>query len=368
MGWVVLALAIVVAIVAASQRNSNSSSTTGSNAANTASVTPTSPGATDRAPSTSEFLAPRPARPPRGDGPGLAPVGTIVLGAWNIEWLGAPAKRSGPAQNVAQDPRELAEVIRESGVHVLALAEIVTDVRGKPVRSREIEAIIEHLAAAGQTWDYALAPPRQTGDQMTGVMWNTRVVTAINDAGKPWDQSRDQMWPVPVPMRQRAATGGTVWARPPHAIKFSAGKDRSDFVVIPVHMKADYQGDFSAQRKEEAQALIAQLPAIRAHFTDKDVMILGDTNADKHAEPAIVAFVGAGLTDLNARDQHTHWRSGSMDRALVPADQPEFAASTFSVFANDFMAAHRLRPADWKRRFSDHYLITSTMKIEPDDD
>ena len=39
----------------------------------------------------------------------------------------------------------------------------------------------------------------------------------------------------------------------------SAGTGKTDIVVIPLHMKADYRGDFAAQRALEAHELVEQL-------------------------------------------------------------------------------------------------------------
>ena len=57
-----------------------------------------------------------------------------------------------------------------------------------------------------------------------------------------------------------------------------------------------------------------------------------------------------------------------MDRALVPSDQPEFAARSFSVFSDSYLSARKLTPRDYKRGYSDHYLITTTIRVMPDDD
>ncbi|HNB59115.1 MAG TPA: hypothetical protein PK308_02300, partial [Phycisphaerales bacterium] len=35
----------------------------------------------------------------------------LVLGTWNIEWLGKPDQRSGPARGGAQSPEDLADYI-----------------------------------------------------------------------------------------------------------------------------------------------------------------------------------------------------------------------------------------------------------------
>lgn len=293
----------------------------------------------------------------------------ITIGAWNIEWLGKPEDRSGAGKDVAQSPSDLADAIAASGVDVLAVAEVVTRVRGRPLRSREIEAVLARLNnKPGQRWEYVLCPGRAEGDQLTGVLWNAQAVTLLSDAGKPWATATDQPWALPIEPRQRGPQGSTLWNRPPHAFKFSAGTGRTDFVVIPVHMKADYQGDYAEHRRLEAAALLAALPAVRTRYADQDVIIAGDTNCPQHSQPAVAAMEKAGFRDLNAKDAATHWRGGGMDRVLVPAAQPEFKASTFRVAGDEFRQQRKLRDSDWKKRFSDHYLVVTTIQVGPDDD
>lgn len=322
---------------------------------------PRGPGAKPEGPGGASGAAGGPAT-----GPGKA---VVTVGAWNIEWLGKPEDRSGAGKGVAQSPVDLAEVIAASGADVLAVAEVVTRVRGRPVRSREVEAVLAALnARPGQAWDYVLCPGRAEGDQLTGVLWNARTVTLLSASGKPWSQSSDAPWAVPVDLRQRGPQGSALWNRPPHAFKFSAGEGRTDFVVIPVHMKADFQGDFAEHRRLEAAALVAALPQIRRQFSDQDVIIAGDTNCARHEQPAIGVLEAAGFKDLNAADAATHWRGGAMDRVLVPTGQPEFRSSAFRVAGAEFRRQRSLAEADWKKRYSDHYAVTATVQVGPDDD
>lgn len=304
--------------------------------------------------------------PPAGE-----PPARIRVGAWNIEWLGNPGSRSGGAKGVVQDPKQLAEHIADSGVALLALQEIVTKERGSPIRSREIEAVIDALtASSGAGWKYVLFPGRQRGDQLTGVMWDSRRVTALDEHGGPLDPLA-QPWPAPI-AEGRASTGGVIWARPPHAMKFRAGSadsGRTDFVVISVHMKADYKGDFASHRLEEARALLAALPAVEEHFGDQDVLVLGDSNAASDTEGTVVALVEAGFRELNTADRPTHYRGEAMmDRTLVPADQPEFASARFEVASERFMSERKLSAEDFKRLYSDHYLVVCEFEVMGDDD
>jgi endonuclease/exonuclease/phosphatase family metal-dependent hydrolase len=292
----------------------------------------------------------------------------ITIASLNIEWLGKSADRSGAAKGIAQDPADLADVIITSKADLLALQEIVTQLPGSPKRSREVEAVLEAITKrTKERWDYVLFPGRQDGDQLTGIMWNTSKLSAVKADGSAWVQPTDTPWSLPIP-KGRSAQGSAHWNRPPHAMKFTTGKDLSDFVVIVVHMKADYQGDFAAHRAEEAQGLAKVLPKVRETFKDEDIVIIGDTNCVQAVEPAADALVAAGFRDLNSGKLQTHWRGGTMDRAFVPTTQPEFTKSTLTVISDAYLRSKRWRPEDYKRNISDHYPITFELTIAKDDD
>lgn len=310
----------------------------------------TSPSANSRASTPSAAPAPR----------GPAPA-SITIASWNIEWLGNPSQRSGEGKGVAQDPAELAEAIKRSEAAVVALQEISPT--GTPnarpsdePRSNELDAITAKL---GGEWRYLLFPSR-SGDQFTGFLYNSGIVSLVADR-------EGDAWRVPVPTR-KSSQGSGLWVRPPTAVKFSSGAGKTDFVLIVVHMKADYDGDFAKHRDEEAKALAALLPDVRRVFKDEDVVILGDTNMTDDNEAAEKTYERAGLKDLNTANTGTHWRGGGTDKIFVPAVQPEFADSAFRVLNHDRVLSRTMSPAAYKRRFSDHYMVTTTVQLQDDDD
>jgi len=353
---------------------SGSSSNAGNRAEEKTPVVRTEPRAEPTAAPSTVAQEPKAPAPEKSEEAGPAAASSVRIGTWNIEWLGKPDDRSGVAKGVAQSADDLADYVIASKVDVLALEEIVSNRPGKPIRSPEIEAMIAKMKErdAG-AWEYVLNPGINDGDQLTGVMWNTGKVTALNAKGGAWNSQSDS------PMRLnigkvRSSQSGYLWNRPPHAIKFVVGsptEKKTDFVLIPIHMKADYQGQFSAHRREEAEALVAQLPAVRKAMSDEDVVILGDSNCPSPSEPALRVLTDAGYLDLNANGKSTHWRGeGSMDRAVVPAKQPEFAGSgtAFTVFADEYQRVKRIDAKEFKRRFSDHYLVYTDVAVMADDD
>lgn len=293
-----------------------------------------------------------------------AAADTLRIGTWNIEWLGNPAKRSGTATGTAQSPDDIADYIIASGVSVLAVEEVVA--AGQKPRSEALDAALASIKKrTGDQWKYVLFPDRRGEEaQLTGVVWNPKLVTPLNADGKPVADGESTNVPL-APMR---GTQTKLWNKPPHAMKFSAGAGKTDFVVIVVHMKADYNGDFALTRDEEAKNLSAALPAVRKAFKDEDILVLGDTNMTKPGEPLVANFEGAGLYDLNRKNEKTNWREGAMDRIFVAATQPEFADRRFEVMSDRYLDPKRWDARDYKKRLSDHYMAVTVIKVMPDDD
>jgi len=312
-----------------------------------------------------------PVRPPVAESPSRsAPSGgpsKLGVGAWNIEWLGQPGERSGDGRDTPQSPSHIAECIAFTEVAVLGLAEIIATGNASPPTSLELDATIPLLnELTNGDWTYELNPGQSAGDQLTGFMWNRSVVQAVDIKGDPWGESDD-------PRRLaiavgRGPTGNPLWHRPPHAMKFSAGAGLTDVVVVPVHMKADYRGDFAAHRAQEASAMAASLAKLRSEFRDSDILVVGDTNCASPLEPALTVFAEAGLVDRNMQDEATHWRGGSMDRILFTEGQPEFAAAAFNVASPGFLDKKRWDARDFKRNLSDHFPVFTTITITIDDD
>lgn len=278
----------------------------------------------------------------------------IRVGAWNIEWLGTPGSRSGPAKNVAQTAEDLADYILAADVAILGVEEIARSGSGDGWTNDTLSQALEIIGRrTGHAWRQRLFPARSGRNQNTGIAWDTTRVTAVGE-------------PRPATLADRAADGKThIWARPPFGQTFSAGDGLTDFVVFVLHMKSDYGGSFEATRELEARAFVRDLPGT---FTDRDTLLIGDANCSRHSEAAVAVFESAGLADLNAADSPTHWRYGPLDRALVPAAQPEFSRRVFEVRKKDFLASRGLSDEQFKVRYSDHWMIVTEIDVMPDDD
>lgn len=272
----------------------------------------------------------------------------LVVGSWNIENLGGQRQQS---------PEEIALHLGLTGAHVIALQEIHDT--GDGLSNERLAEALEALSSqTQQNWTYRLFPnkPPNEEQRLCGVAWNQDIVEPVGE-------------PLRLEIKDDPEDDYPIWHRHPQAMKFRVkGEALTDFVLISVHMKSNWKpkgkDDFftSRQRELEARTLVEQLPAIRRHFADEDIVIVGDTNCLDAAEPALQNYRDAGFRDLNLLDFDTHVKGEApFDRFYVPQDQREFKSSRQLV----------LVPTDWRdyeKRVSDHYLILTTLDILRDDD
>lgn len=187
-------------------------------------------------------------------------------------------------------------------------------------------------------------------EQLTGVIWNANRVQAEGE-------------PYRLLMVEPQEPGLRAWDRWATAVKFGFG-DKTDLVVIPLHMKANVDGvDLGmSQRGVEAKMLVDQLDAVKSHFSDGDVVLLGDTNFKADEHPAAEILKDAGFRDLNDSDVTTYARGADapFDRVFV-LDQPEFR------FARQYVL-QSTQPERHEQYLSDHYMIVAAVKVMADDD
>jgi predicted extracellular nuclease len=300
---------------------------------------------------------------------GQAPLadGVVRVGSWNIEHLGDPQARRSSGEGVAQDARDLARYLLYANVDVLAVQEITADEAGPaefPPRFRTSRILTETLALVNQrsrsAWKHVLFPKARPADrnQWTGVAWNSARVQTVGD-----------IFQVPV-SHQRSSKDSNLWDRNLHALLFSAGKGKTDFVVLPLHLKANTSASYARHRAEEVADLVGKLTDVAKFFRgEQDLVILGDTNIQSAQEEAVRLLEEAGFKDLNKHDADTHQAKGIQPfaRIFVPRAQPEFARSSMEALV-EFQKRERLSFAEYRARYSDHYVVATTLRIMNDDD
>ena len=277
----------------------------------------------------------------------------ISIGAWNIQWLGNPDKRSGCGVNVRQTSDDIAMYVSSSGVDILALEEIGDTDDSSQERTNDTldKAFTKLNSSANNDWKYLLFAKRNQSQttQLTGIAWNEKRVRKVGD-----------------PYRiQMTTTGSSDFDRWATAIKFKFDNSKNDVVVIPVHLKANVGSNASVQRRREATALVNALDKVRDRFDDQDIIILGDTNILKNTEAAVTKFESAGFVDLNNNDRSTTvgGNGAPFDRAFVRGDQPEFSILKFDVFK-----PAETNASEFGIKFSDHYMVRMVVRVMNDDD
>lgn len=306
----------------------------------------------------------------------LAQAEEFRIGAWNIEWLGFPNRRGRPGKDVEQTPVDLAAYIAEAKLDVLALEEIGVEKNSAPWTSKPLQQTVEELQKVhGQTWQYMLFPkidyPKGTENFITrgqhlGIAWRSDRAKLIGE-------------PFSIPVGVNETFGGKFWERRANAVKFSFGEGKTDVVLIPVHLKSN-RNDVNPsdklftqrQRQAEAKVFVAQLKSLKERFKDEDIVFLGDTNIFGPDDETPKILVDAGFVDLNQKDEGTTaaWGSGyssaPFDRIFVPANQPEFKNSVQKVHKTKNGTDDEIK--DYKKRHSDHYLVSCVIEVGNDDD
>ncbi|MCI0459136.1 MAG: hypothetical protein L0Z62_19440 [Gemmataceae bacterium] len=300
---------------------------------------------------------------------GQEKAGATVLrvGTWNLDHLGDPKARRGPGEGVEQKPADVAKYIRFARVDVLAVQEVTADSdapEGFPKRFRTNSILTRTFAELNKTpgngWRHVLFPKMRAADtsQWTGVAWKS---ARLKPAGN--------VFQVPV-AHGKSSKGVPLWDRNVHALMLSAGAGKTEFLVLPIHLKANTTGNFAQHLHEEIRELVAKLPQVGKAFPgEKDLVILGDTNILAAREPAVADLERANFRDLNKADLDTHTAKGiqPFDRVFVPKDQPEFTRSSLDVL-EEFQKKERLSFAEYRARFSDHYIVVTEVRVMADDD
>ena len=274
----------------------------------------------------------------------------IQLGTWNIKHLGQQPTEGERSQSVYA----LADHIEMAGIDVLALQEIYVTKMVDGKRSNEhldktCELLMEHTAA---DWKYSILENRDPEDtsQLCGVLWNNSILELVES--------------IPIPVNHKIGNDW-LWDRKPHAVKFKTrepilNKNRN-FVLIPLHMKANGRDSRAKQkRKLEAEQLAQQIPWVINKMDDESIVLLGDTNILGSWEDASESLIDAGFDDLNAEDDATYAGSKApFDRFYVKSERPEFKYSRQYVLKSASVSSH-------ERFLSDHYLIKTSIKIYVD--
>jgi endonuclease/exonuclease/phosphatase family metal-dependent hydrolase len=268
----------------------------------------------------------------------------IHIGSWNIEHF---SKRGGREENIYA----LTEHIEMASLDVIALQEIyVTHVDDDIRRNEHLDGVVELLLEHTECqWQYEIFENRKADDmeQLCAVAWNATTISKL------------ATYKIPV---ETQLGGKSLWDRTPHAVKFKY-REKTDFVVVPLHMKSNYGGATEAKRIRhlEAQTLMANIPRVKEELEDLDIILIGDTNCLGSTEQALQVITGNGFEDLNEADAGTFVSGAPFDRVFLSQERRAFDYSRQYIMVS-------ANPDDHDKYLSDHYLIKTVIKIRRDDD
>lgn len=250
--------------------------------------------------------------------------GDVAVASFNVENyftdFGGEARGADNAEQFAIQKSKVVAGILGLNASIVTLEEIENSIKfGHPVDTSLADLVDALNAKAGAgTWAYvptpaALADAASTTDVITNaIIYKPADVTRVGDSFADVDE--------------------TVWdiAREPIAQTFDV--DGKVITVIGNHFKskggdgtepADGQGQFNAERVEQANSLIAFIKTITDDpAKGKYVLSLGDYNSYAQEDP-IQALTGSGLVDLlptKTDNQYTYTfdgELGSLDHAIA---------------------------------------------------
>ncbi|PVZ43785.1 hypothetical protein [Pseudomonas sp. CC120222-01a] len=303
----------------------------------------------------------------------------LAIGAWNIEWLGSDVRNNLGRQL----PADIASYIQASRVDVLAMSEIsVTRSSTGEAVNAQLDEAFALLNSQGAAWHYKLFEKHplasRQNDQWTGLAWNGNHVQLT---GGPWSVAGSDQ-------QRQVELMGADWKkvplnRTPYAVKLSAGQGKSDFLFVPLHLKANGGKNTEVQRELEVHLILKGLETVRSREGEDDVILMGDSNMLSTNEPGARLLKSKGMRDCNSSEQATwlttdeRYTDAPFDRIFLMSDQPETSGSCVMETADPSMAFDVVAPGDWipglsaqafRQRLSDHQMIRTSVCIGPDDD
>ncbi len=277
---------------------------------------------------TFESTNPRPASPPQVGGDFSVASFNVFNYFTTLTSQNSQARGADTAADFAIQQAKIVKAINELDADVVALQEIENSVKlGEPLDEALQSLVAELNAAAGAgTWDYVRTPAELSDAAITDFISNAIIFkpAAVTTVGGSFTQIDETVWDI---------------AREPIGQTFKSNDTGKVFTVIANHFKsksgtgaepADGQGQFNAERVEQANSVLALVAQVTADADkSEDVFLVGDFNAYPEEDP-IQVFTDAGWVDLLTEltdGQYTYTFNGewgSLDHILAT---PSAAAS-----------------------------------------
>ncbi|MCI0628234.1 MAG: hypothetical protein L0387_42380 [Acidobacteria bacterium] len=297
---------------------------------------------------------------------------TVTVGAWNLEWLGTPAKRSnnlGPRR--AEDLRAIATTIADVlDLEVVVLVEINT-------QHAEWTTLRGELAPRGFQFIEGSG-----GAQRVVIAFDADEVQATPST----EPAEPAGFPTSFTRPDSDGSGQCLTSNAPKPLFANLRAGQFDFTVVGVHLKSKLSPqDCSDQtftafaREEQANAILAEI-ARRQQIgqADQDVLVLGDYNDEVH-ESAPNALRAGGFR-LLTEDANRSPSSGNLSYlkapfrskidhiAMRPVERGSHSRSE-TMYLPAITTMTQAELDTFHRRFSDHGPAWTEFGIsQPDDD
>lgn len=218
---------------------------------------------------TPERVAPSPAAAPvsvtesAATAPPPAPSHLLIC-SFNIQFLGSSSRRDNTA---------LAELL--APYDLVVVQELTASPSSNPPGSRQrAKAFFDAMASHGFTWTLSESDTGRDAtlnNFSTATEWFVTFYKPASVAPAP---------DLPHGFLSSPLTRNPDFDRVPYAFAFRTPDRHCDFVLISVHLNPDD----ASRRREEFTAIDRWLTATRAHSSERDLIVLGDTNLQNQAE------------------------------------------------------------------------------------
>lgn len=274
-------------------------------------------------------------------------VKDMLIGTWNIEFLGADAKfRRDTEPRSSDDIEAIGKKVRELGVAVLGVQEICGQ--------EPLQAVAK---AAGPTWRAVLGTSGSWSDGKTqqgvGFLYDSRVLAMVY---------AEELLDFPSEL-----DGVSVFHRKPVTAALRHRETGCDFRIVVVHLKAGQKDRDKQKRKAEATHLrqwVDQL--LNDPNEDHDIVILGDFNCSYGDDPERILERGGAMHYLDQAKA-----APTIMHFDTPIDQLCVAAGFREVQRNSLTSHHVVgddQRLSWRKTYSDHFPVTARMTPLADDD
>ena len=301
-----------------------------------------------------------------------------VVGTWNLEWFDDAKGRGFPEYNQhgpKYGPRTMDDLKTIAGIitnQLMAKVLVLDEINGMHDEASSVE-MDRLLSCLGTNWAYQLT--RSGGAQRIAILYDSAAAR------------KDLCVELNLPDEKVEDKG--IFERQPLVAKFTfldgKGHLKNDLVVVGVHLASGQDLEKNHNRamellREDLKARFTNEPLLKG---EKDVLVMGDFNADrydKHAEDFWVNYDADGLQFKTMSPEHGEDYSPTRMAGvpLFPRSRIDYILASgkdggiLDELVQWTAQVHtELLPTDFnefRKHVSDHIPVTVRVKVVADDD